>query len=80
MHVGNSLLFSGWFKQGCGLPQSFSASWFQSKTRPIQSTFGQPRPIPQKDMSQEIEFRGYFLLKGQPFFCLFNKSLSTESG
>ena len=24
-------------------------------------------------MSQEIEFRGYFLLKGKPYFCLFNK-------
>ena len=29
--------------------------------------------FPKKDMSKEIEFRGYFVLKGQPFFCLFNK-------
>ena len=32
-----------------------------------------PKPIPQKDMSKEIEFRGYFVLKGKPYFCLFNK-------
>jgi len=32
-----------------------------------------PKPIPQKDMSKEIEFRGYFILKGKPYFCLFNK-------
>ena len=25
------------------------------------------------DASKEIEFRGYFILKGQPFFCIFNK-------
>ena len=24
-------------------------------------------------MSKEIEFRGYFILKGKPFFCLLNK-------
>ena len=24
-------------------------------------------------MSKEIEFRGYFILKGKPYFCLFNK-------
>lgn len=24
-------------------------------------------------MTKEIEFRGYFVLKGKPFFCLFNK-------
>ena len=29
--------------------------------------------IPQVNISREIEFRGYFLLKGEPFFCLFNK-------
>ncbi len=38
-----------------------------------------PTPIvPKKqllkvDASKEIEFRGYFILKGQPFFCIFNK-------
>ena len=32
-----------------------------------------PKPIPQKDISKEIEFRGYFILKGKPYFCLFNK-------
>ena len=31
------------------------------------------KTFPKKDMSKEIEFRGYFVLKGQPFFCLFNK-------
>ena len=31
-----------------------------------------PTPPP-KDFSKEIEFRGYYILKGKPFFCLFNK-------
>ena len=39
---------------------------------PVQNNF-KPKPIPQKDMSKEIEFRGYFVLKGKPFFCLLNK-------
>ena len=39
---------------------------------PVRSTYT-PNPVPQKDMSKEIEFRGYFVLKGKPFFCLLNK-------
>ena len=39
---------------------------------PVRSTYN-PNPVPQKDMSKEIEFRGYFVLKGKPFFCLLNK-------
>ena len=35
--------------------------------------------FPKKDMSKEIEFRGYFVLKGQPFFCLFNKKSNHAS-
>ena len=33
-----------------------------------------------KSMSQEIEFRGYFLLKGSPTFVFSIKSLSMASG
>ena len=32
-----------------------------------------PKPVPKKNMAKEIEFRGYFILKGQPHFCIFNK-------
>ena len=39
---------------------------------PVRSSYT-PNPVPQKDMSKEIEFRGYFFLKGKPFFCLLNK-------
>ncbi len=46
---------------------------FNQKPPPSNQSLVNPRPIPQKDMSQEIEFRGYFLLKGKPYFCLFNK-------
>ena len=28
---------------------------------------------PPKDFSKELEFRGYYMLKGKPYFCLFNK-------
>ena len=31
-------------------------------------------------MSKEIEFRGYFILKGKPYFCLFNKNQIMPSG
>ena len=44
-----------------------------STQKPPLPTPVKPKPVPQRDMSQEIEFRGYFILKGQPFFCLFNK-------
>ena len=44
-----------------------------STQKPPPPTPVKPKPVPQRDMSQEIEFRGYFILKGQPFFCLFNK-------
>ena len=39
---------------------------------PVQNNF-KPKPIPQKDMSKEIEFRGYFVLNSKPYFCLLNK-------
>ena len=54
-------------------PNPFLRPGFNQKPVPSNQPLVNPRPIPQKDMSQEIEFRGYFLLKGQPFFCLFNK-------
>ena len=39
---------------------------------PVQNNF-KPKSIPQKDMSKEIEFRGYFVLNSKPYFCLLNK-------
>lgn len=32
-----------------------------------------PQPIPQKDISKEIDFKGFFSLKGKYFFCIKNK-------
>jgi hypothetical protein len=32
-----------------------------------------PKPAPNPAIAQEVEFRGYFLLKGVPHFCIFNK-------
>ena len=32
-----------------------------------------PKPIPNPAFAKEVEFRGYFLLKGIPHFCIFNK-------
>ena len=32
-----------------------------------------PKPIPNPAFAKEVEFRGYFLLKGIPHFCVFNK-------
>jgi len=54
-------------------PNPFLRPGFNQKPVPSNQPLVNTLPIPQKDMSQEIEFRGYFLLKGQPFFCLFNK-------
>ncbi len=32
-----------------------------------------PQPAPNPAFANEVEFRGYFLLKGVPHFCIFNK-------
>jgi hypothetical protein len=32
-----------------------------------------PKPAPNPTIVNEVEFRGYFLLKGVPHFCIFNK-------
>ena len=32
-----------------------------------------PKPAPNPAIANEVEFRGYFLLKGVPHFCIFNK-------
>ena len=32
-----------------------------------------PKPAPNPAIAKEVEFRGYFLLKGIPHFCVFNK-------
>lgn len=32
-----------------------------------------PKPVVNPSFAQEVEFRGYFLLKGIPHFCVFNK-------
>ncbi len=32
-----------------------------------------PKPLPNPAFANEVEFRGYFLLKGIPHFCIFNK-------
>lgn len=32
-----------------------------------------PKPMPNPAFAKEVEFRGYFLLKGIPHFCIFNK-------
>lgn len=32
-----------------------------------------PKPAPNPALANEVEFRGYFLLKGIPHFCIFNK-------
>ena len=32
-----------------------------------------PKPLINPSIAQEVEFRGYFLLKGIPHFCIFNK-------
>jgi hypothetical protein len=45
----------------------------QQKPPPVSVNKFIPKPIPQKDLSKEVEFRGYFILKGKPYFCLLNK-------
>ena len=32
-----------------------------------------PLPVKQSDAEKQVEFRGYYILKGVPFFCVFNK-------
>ena len=54
-------------------PNPFLRPGSEQKPPPVRTTSFNPKPVPQKDMSKEVEFRGYFLLKGKPFFCLFNK-------
>jgi hypothetical protein len=54
-------------------PNPFLRPGSQQKPPPPPVAKFTPKPIPQKDMSKEIEFRGYFILKGKPYFCLFNK-------
>ena len=54
-------------------PNPFLRPGSQQKPPPPAVKKFTPKPIPQKDMSKEIEFRGYFILKGKPYFCLFNK-------
>ena len=47
-----------------------------SNRPPLQETPPPPPPPPPKinpAFSKEVEFRGYFLLKGIPHFCIFNK-------
>ena len=45
-----------------------------SEKKPIIPTQEVPKKqLLKVDASKEIEFRGYFILKGQPFFCIFNK-------
>ena len=45
----------------------------QQKPPPVSVNKFIPKPIPQKDVSKEVEFSGYFILKGKPYFCLLNK-------
>jgi len=54
-------------------PNPFLRPGSNQKPPPPKNTDYKPRPVPQKDMSREIEFRGYFIFQGNPFFCLFNK-------
>ena len=54
-------------------PNPFLRPGSNQKPPPQKNTKYKPRPVPQKDMSREIEFRGYFIFQGRPFFCLFNK-------
>lgn len=54
-------------------PNPFLRPGGKQKPSPVQTNKIKQKPIPQKDMSKEIEFRGYFILKGKPFFCLLNK-------
>ena len=54
-------------------PNPFLRPGFNQRPTKQVSPRKAPPPAPQKDMSKEIEFRGYFTLKGEPFFCLFNK-------
>jgi len=54
-------------------PNPFLRPGSQQKPPASQIPKFTPKPVPQKDISKEMEFRGYFLLKGKPYFCLFNK-------
>lgn len=57
-------------------PNPFLRPGTKQKPPPVRTPTFTPKPVPQKDMSKEVEFRGYFLLKGKPYFCLFNKKSS----
>jgi len=40
---------------------------------PVNTPPPPPKPVPNPAFAKEVEFRGYFLLKGIPYFSIFNK-------
>ena len=40
---------------------------------PVNTPPPPPKPVPKPAFAKEVEFRGYFLLKGIPYFSIFNK-------
>ena len=40
---------------------------------PVNTPSPPPKPVPNPAFAKEVEFRGYFLLKGIPYFSIFNK-------
>lgn len=54
-------------------PNPFLRPGTQQKQPPPETKIFKPKAVPQKDISKELEFRGYFILKDKPYFCLLNK-------
>jgi len=69
-------LFCGTMLFGSVAPNPFLKPGSNRKPPPSSKPVFQPKAIVRPDVAKELEFKGYFILKGQVYFSLFNKKVN----
>ena len=64
------------FLDGSVAPNPFLKPGSNRKPPPPSPPIAIPRPTVRPNVAQEIEFKGYFILKGKAYFSLFNKKVN----
>ncbi len=70
------VLLCGTMLLGSVAPNPFLKPGSNRKPPPLNKPVFQPKAIVRPDVAKELEFKGYFILKGQVYFSLFNKKVN----
>ena len=70
------VFLSGTLIYGSVAPNPFLRPGSNRKTPLVAKPVFQPKSIVRPNVAQEVEFKGYFILKGQAYFSLYNKKVN----